>query len=178
MKRVMIIGPGGAGKSTFAKQLHERTGLPLIHLDAHFWKRGWVPSTTEEIAVMQKQWVQGEEWIIDGNYGATLEIRFAACDTVIYFDFPTYMTLYGILKRRLMYHGQSRSDMGEGYIEKLDWIFIKWVATYRRRKRPHILRALTELPREKNVIIFRSRSDVRRFLQEIEQKPSEKRRDF
>ena len=88
MKRVAVIGPPGAGKTTFARRLADKTGLPLIHLDAHFWNPGWVPTPREEWRARHAELLSPDEWIIDGVYPGTLEERVAAADTVIFLDVP------------------------------------------------------------------------------------------
>ena len=88
MQRVIVIGSGGAGKSVFAARLAEGTGLPLIHLDALYWKPGWVAPAPDEWDETMRRLVAGERWIIDGNYSRTLEMRMAACDTAIFLDVP------------------------------------------------------------------------------------------
>src|SRR5437879_8580011 len=82
MKRVLVIGSGGTGKTTVARRLAQRTGLPLIHLDLLYWRPGWQPTPGEEWHETVRRLVAGESWIIDGNYGVTLDLRVAACDTV------------------------------------------------------------------------------------------------
>ncbi len=78
MKRIAIIGPGGAGKSTLARQIGAKTGLPVIHLDAHYWHEGWVETPKEEWAQAVRELAEGEAWVMDGNYGGTMEIRLPA----------------------------------------------------------------------------------------------------
>lgn len=75
MKRIMIIGSGGAGKSTLARQLGERLQLDVYHLDALMWRPGWEIAPREERIDIQKQLVKKDEWIIDGNFGNTLDLR-------------------------------------------------------------------------------------------------------
>ena len=91
MRRVLVIGSGGAGKSTFAARLAARTGLPLIHLDACFWRSGWDPTPPDEWARRVADLMSRQEWVMDGNYGGTLDARLAACDTVIFLDVPRHV---------------------------------------------------------------------------------------
>ena len=107
MKKVIVIGCPGSGKSTFSRALHSSTGLPLVHLDMLFWN---ADKTTVEKSVFLKHLcaaLEKDEWIIDGNYGTTMELRMAACDTVIFLDYPISACLEGIRQRR----GKPRSDM-------------------------------------------------------------------
>ncbi len=71
VKRVAVVGSGGAGKSTLARELGQRTGIPVIHLDEHFWKPGWVATAAEEWRAVQNDLLAADCWIVDGNYGGT-----------------------------------------------------------------------------------------------------------
>ena len=107
MKRVIVIGCPGSGKSVFSRVLHQVTGLPLIHLDLLHWNadRTFVPRETllERLSPI----LASDRWIIDGNYASTMELRMQACDTVIFLDYPTEVCLEGALARR----GTPRPDM-------------------------------------------------------------------
>lgn len=83
VERVAVVGPGGAGQSTFATALGEATGLPVVHLDRHFWQPGWVETPRDEWQERQRELCAGERWIADGNYGGTFDERFARADTVV-----------------------------------------------------------------------------------------------
>src|SRR6266404_5200610 len=120
MKKILIIGSGGAGKSTFAARLGKVLELDVIHLDKLYWKPGWVETPKEEWKEIVEEIVKRDSWIIDGNYGGTREIRLRACDTVILLDTPRYICIYRILKRALLYRNRTRPDMGTSCREKLD----------------------------------------------------------
>lgn len=168
MRRVLVIGSGGAGKSTFAAHMGERTGLPVIHLDALFWHAGWQETPREEWAARVDELLKGDAWIIDGNYGGTLERRLAACDTVIWLDFPRTLCLWRIVKRRVIFRGRSRPDMAEGCRERLNWEFVRWVWTYPRVKRPSVLKRLGELREGQRFFVLRSPREARRFLEALD----------
>lgn len=144
MKKVIIIGCGGAGKSTLARQLGEVLNIKVHHLDALYWKPGWTTTDKGEWKVTLAKIIAEETWIMDGNFGSTMEMRAQAADSIIFLDYSTPRCLYGIIKRRIKYHGKSRPDMTEGCEEKLDWEFVKWVAQYKRKKAPMIIRKLDE----------------------------------
>ena len=164
MKRVAIVGSGGAGKSRLATLLGARTGLPVIHLDREFWRPGWVPTPDDEWAARVSELVQGDRWIIDGNYGGTMESRLARADTVLFLDLPRLVCLWAVTRRALRYWGRSRPDMGPGVNEKLSAAFLRWVWDYPEKSRPDVLERIARLPPQVNVIRFRSRRAVRHWL--------------
>ncbi|MEL7122101.1 MAG: adenylate kinase, partial [Bacteroidota bacterium] len=136
MKRIMIIGCGGAGKSTLARQLHEKTGLPLIHLDKHYWLPNWVESDKKAWKQKVQQFAHEEDWIIDGNYGGTMDIRLERATTVIFLDRSRWLCLYRVMMRLLKNKGQTRMDMGAGCKERFNWEFMSYVFHYNETRRP------------------------------------------
>jgi len=167
MKRVMIIGSCGAGKSTFAKKLSSITGLDLIHLDQQYWKANWKESDKSEWHNLMQDLVLKPQWIIDGNYGGTIDIRLEKADTVVYLDFPTIRCLWRITKRIFKYRGRVRPDMPEGCMERFDLNFYHYVATFNLLRRKGILDKLERVRDKKRIIIFKSDSDSVKFLGEI-----------
>jgi adenylate kinase family enzyme len=165
MQRVLVIGPGGAGKTTVASILAERLGLPLIHLDALYWHPGWTPTPPDEWQRVVESLIAQPRWVMDGNYGGTLDIRLAACDTVIFLDLPRHVSLWRILKRRVRYLRRVRPDIAPGCPEQLTWEFVRWVWTYPKRRRGKILERLRAL-QGRQVVILSSSREVRHFLAE------------
>lgn len=165
MKKVIIIGSGGAGKSTFARRLGEVTGIEVIHLDNVYWSQNWTPMPDDEWAETVAAMVKGDSWIMDGNFGGTREIRMAACDTIIWLDMPRSLCLYRVLKRFVRYRNTSRPDMAKGCNERLDWDFLKWVWNYPNR-RPALNDQFNKFP-DKRLIILRSDREVERFLDSV-----------
>ena len=159
-----MIGSGGAGKSTFARRLGERLGLRVIHLDKLYWRPGWVQTPKDEWRLRVEELCGGESWVIDGNFSATLDVRVAACDTVILLDLPRALCLWRVLKRALTYTEGSRPDMAEGCHEKFDLEFLLWVWNYPARSRPKVLRLLEQHSQTKTVVRLRSRAEVEKFL--------------
>lgn len=171
MKRVIIIGCGGAGKSTLARKMGELTGIPVIHLDQLFWKPGWVERTREEFDPMIQRELEKEAWIMDGNFSRTLPQRIQRCDMVIYLDFSRMSCLLGVLKRVLTTYGKVRPDMGEGCPERMDFDFMKWVWNYNQNKRESNYRLLNEATHVETVVL-KNRRSVRRFLKSLENEGS------
>ena len=167
MQRVLVIGSGGAGKSTLAAELARILDLPLVHLDARHWHPGWVPTPAEEWRGIVESMIAEPRWVMDGNYGGTLDLRLARCDTVIFLDLPRHVCLWRVLKRRLRFHGRSRPDLTPGCPEQLSWEFVRWVWTYPASRRAGILAKLNALGAHQRAIVLSSQRDIRRFLESV-----------
>lgn len=164
MKRVLVIGSGGSGKSTFARRLGERLKIEVKHLDRFYWRPGWTKPAPEDWVQTVTDLVNGEKWIIDGNFGGTLDLRVRYCDTIVFLDMPRLLCVWRVTKRRLLYRNRARPDMSEGCHEKLDLEFLDWVWGYSRRSRPKIVKMLRENSEIKKIVWLRSNADVERFL--------------
>lgn len=171
MERVLVIGAGGAGKTTLASILSERLGLPLVHLDAHYWRPGWVPTPPDEWRRVVESLIARPRWVMDGNYSGTLDMRLAACDSVVFLDLPRRVCLWRIFERRARYWGRARPDMAPGCPEQLTWEFVTWVWTYPKRRRGKMLERLRNLP-DRRVVILSSQHDVQRFVADLSHQPS------
>ena len=168
MKRVMVFGGCGSGKSTLARQLGEKVKLPVIHIDQIFWKPGWIERPSKEVSQIIRQKIKLDEWIFDGNYSSTFEDRLARADTAIYLDIPTWLRLWSVISRIIKSYGRSRPDMALGCPERFDWEFIKWVIFYERRNgREKALNLLKYAPEKVTAYHLKSRSDVRKFLNDL-----------
>ena len=158
MKKVIVIGCPGSGKSTVSRALHNKTGIPLYHLDMMYWN---ADKTTVEKSIFFERLsdvLEKDEWIIDGNYGSTMELRMAACDTVIFLDYPLDVCLDGIRARR----GRPRSDMPWIETEE-DAEFIEFIKSYNEQQKPKVLELLEKYS-DKNIVIFKSREQADAFL--------------
>ena len=164
MHRILVIGSGGAGKSTLARRVGATLGLPVIHLDALYWQPGWVPTPENEWEQRVAALVAGARWVMDGNYGGTLDQRLAVCDTVVFLDLPRWLCLARVVWRRLRYAGRTRPDVAPGCAEQVSWEFVSWIWKYPHRRRPGILRRLAVLPADRQVVVLRSRREVMRWL--------------
>lgn len=166
MERILVIGCGGSGKSTLSRQLGDKTGLPVVHLDKLFWHSGWVESSREEIDEKIRRETAKDSWIIDGNYMRTLPLRLQRCDTVVYLDFSRMACILGAVKRVLTTYGKVRPDLGDGCPERFDWEFLKWVWNFNKTKRQKLYSMLEAVPKE-SIIILKNRREVNRFLSDI-----------
>ena len=160
MKKVIVIGCPGSGKSTFSRALHNITNIPLFHLDMMYWN---ADKTTVEKAVFLERLenaIQKDEWIIDGNYSSTMELRLQTCDTVIFLDYPLEVCLSGISERK----GKERDDMP--WVEpenEDDEEFMELVRNYNSKNRPEVLKLLEKYS-DREICIFKSREEAEEFL--------------
>jgi adenylate kinase family enzyme len=168
MKRVLVIGSSGAGKSTFSRRLNEVTSISLIHLDQLHWKPNWTEPSKDEWRKTVEQAVKDEEWIMDGNYSGTLDVRIEASDTIIFLDLPRVVCIWRILKRVAKYWKKNRPDMAEGCYEQFDLPFLKWVWDYPNRTKPKVEALLKKHRDEKTVFQLKSNTDVKSFFVNLE----------
>ena len=165
MQRVLVMGSSGSGKSTFAQRLSAITGLPIVSIDALFWKPGWVESDRDEFRERLEKATRQPRWIMDGNYtSAAGELRRDVCDTVIWFDLPRATCMMGILTRIAKSYGKVRPEMAEGCPEKFDFEFFRYVWRYRAQQRPVLLKYFEALRPDQSLICFKQRSEADRYL--------------
>ena len=161
-KRVAVIGCPGGGKSTFSRALRDRVDLPLYHLDAIYWREDRTHLSREEFYPLMREIIAREEWIIDGNYNSTLEWRVAACDLLVFLDYPAEVCLEGVRTRR----GQKQSDMP--WVEDGDdQELLAFIRAFETESRPRILELIEKYP-DKAVVTFRTREEAEGYLAGLE----------
>ena len=159
MKRVIVIGSPGSGKSTFSRNLRDKTGLPLYHLDNIWHRPDRTTITREEFDERLSDILAKDSWIIDGNYSRTLELRIKHCDTVFLLDYPLEVCLAGV-KGRI---GNEREDMP--WIEyEFDEEFRQFIMEFPETKLPGIYRLLQKYEKGREIHIFRSREEADAYL--------------
>jgi adenylate kinase family enzyme len=166
MERVLVIGSPGAGKSTLASEIARRTGLPLIHLDRHHWRPGWVEADKADWEPQVAGLAAGERWVIDGNYGGTLAARLARADTAIWLDFPVWLCVWRVVRRAVQYRGRTRPDMAEGCPERLSWEFLVYTARFPWAGRKRILAKLPAFTGR--LVRLRRPREAARFLRSLD----------
>lgn len=163
----MIVGCGGAGKSTLARRLGEKTGLPVVHLDQIWWAPGnWKHREREEFDILLAKEVEKPRWILDGNFNRTIEMRLEHCDTVIYLDFNRFVCLASWIKRVITNWGHARIDMAEGCSEWFDPEMAKWIWQFNSKSRKRYYELLSQAT-QKNIYILKNRRAVKIFLDQL-----------
>ncbi|MEP6697056.1 MAG: TIGR03086 family metal-binding protein [Pseudonocardiales bacterium] len=144
MQRIVVAGSGGAGKSTVAREIGTRLGLPVVHLDQLFWRPGWLETPRDEWAQVVRVMTARQHWVMDGNYSGTVDVRLARADAVVLVDLPRLLCLSRVLRRWWRYRGSARPDMTPGCRERLTWAFVRWIWMYPHRSRPKLLAAVDQ----------------------------------
>lgn len=165
MQRVAVVGSGGAGKTTFCRELGRRTGLPVIHLDQHYWRPHWTPTPTDQWRKTVAELAAGDRWIMDGNYRSSLDLRLERADAVIILAFSRWRCLVGVLRR--WWTNRGRAVQADGCPERLDWEFLRWVWRYPIDSRPLLDAALVRYADTARVVELASPAVARSFLREL-----------
>jgi adenylate kinase family enzyme len=172
MQRILVMGSSGSGKSTFSKRLSDITGIPVVSVDALFWKPGWVESGKAEFHARLSAAAQQPRWIMDGNFTSHLvELRRDACDTLIWFDLSRATCMLGILTRIAKSYGRVRPEMAEGCPEKVDLEFFRYVWNFRQQQRPKLLAYFEGLRPDQTFITFTRRAQADRYLNDLASAP-------
>jgi adenylate kinase family enzyme len=152
VKRVVVLGRGGAGKSTLAVQLGLLAGLPVVELDKYFWSIDLTPLPVDQWTAMQRRLISAERWILDGDLGPydALQVRLNAADTVIVLDFALWRCAWRAARR-------SREKFG----------FWRWLISYRRRSLPAVMAAIAAHAHDAEIYLLRRPRDVRNFLARV-----------
>ncbi len=164
MQRVMIIGCGGTGKSTLARHMGAITGLPVIHLDQHYWQPGWVSLDKASWEKRVRELMDKPRWIMDGNYGGTMDLRMEQSDTIIFLDRSRWICLYRVVRRTLGNLGRTRPDLAPNCPERFTWEFLTYIYRYNRTRRPGILRKLKTMNDHKKIYHLLSDREMQQFL--------------
>ena len=163
MRRIIVIGCPGSGKSVFSRALHEKTGLALYHLDNLYWNADRTKVDHDIFLRKMQDILESDAWILDGNYQSTMEKRMLYCDTVFFLDYPLEVCLSGVRARQ----GTARTDMPwTEAVGAEDAAFISFIEKYTQESRPVVL-SLLEKYGDKEIHIFKDRADADRFLELI-----------
>lgn len=168
MKKIIVIGSSGAGKTYFSTRLSQLLNIELTHIDKIYWARGWTEPSKEVWTAKLADLLARESWIIDGNYTGSLDARLAACDTVIFLDIRRTLCIWRVIRRTIRFYRRNRPDMAEGCVERFDWPFLAFIWNYPKRTRPKIMTLIKTHRVSTELIHLKSPRAVRRFILDIE----------
>ncbi len=174
MNRIVVVGSGGSGKSTFSGKISNILNIPVYYLDTYFWKPDWKEINRDEWFEINSKLIQEDSWVIDGNFKSTMRTRMERADTIIYLDLPRIQCLLNAFKRYFRYYKKTRPDMADGCFEKIDIEYYRWIWIYRKRFRPVTLKNIEDFGKGKEVFIFKTTDEAELFLDKLKQiKPQE-----
>lgn len=165
-EKILVIGSPGSGKTTFSLRLGEALAIPVVHLDRLNWYGNWQTRTKDDFEALLREALASDRFIVDGNYAHTLPMRLERCDTVVFLDYPTVVSLFGVLRRIIRNHGKSRPDMGGNCPERFDAEFIRYTLSFNRKKRRLIKEMLNKSP-GKHIFMPKSRRQTDRVFSDI-----------
>ena len=165
-QRILVIGCGGSGKSTFSAKLARATGLPIHHLDSLYWRPGWNHPPKAQWEGKVRELVRRRKWIIDGSYFGTLDLRLSQADAVVFFDLSRWICLWRVLKRRVQNMGRGhRLGMPEGCPERIYGTFLKWIWNYRKTDRPKVMEKMARFSEKGRVFHVEEAVEARRLIE-------------
>ena len=171
MKRIAILGCSGSGKSTLSQKLAKVSGLPVIHLDQEFHLPNWQERSAEEWADIHSALAARERWIIDGCYNRSAAERTKRADLIIWFNIPTHICLYRVIKRIVTNYGKQRSDSAPGCNEQFDIEFLLYVLSFKRQKAPKLLAIFEKRPPNTELVIISNNADIKNLLNRFKTAP-------
>ncbi|GEN46114.1 DNA topology modulation protein [Alkalibacillus haloalkaliphilus] len=164
LNRILVVGSSGAGKSSLSRRLGEVLDISVIHLDSLFWQPNWVQIDRKEWIQLNREIVKGKQWVIDGFYPSTIDIRMEHADTVIYLNYSRRVCLVRAFKRRFQYRGKTRPDMGEGCQERLPISFLKYIWDFPKHQKPILEEMLRQSSSHVNIIEFKSPKEAEDYI--------------
>ncbi len=162
MKKIVVIGCPGSGKSYFSMKLREKTGIEVFHLDNLYWQKDWIPLDSEIFEQKLKEQCEKDSWIIDGNYIRTMDYRCSMADTIFFLDMNVESCLKGEKERR----GKKREDMPSFLEEKEDPLLIEKIKNFPEKERGQIL-SILEKYRDRSIFVFDNREEVNNYLKSL-----------
>jgi adenylate kinase family enzyme len=127
-RRILVLGPCGSGKTRLTRQLSRILDLPAVHLDARFWRPGWISTPQPEWRGVVSSLVRQESWIMDGTYESTLDLRIPAAEAIIMISRPRWSSLWGVVRRSLHYRNKSRPDAPPD--QPIDLAYLRYIWNY------------------------------------------------
>ena len=164
-RRVLIVGCGGAGKSTLAVEMGKRFGMPIVHLDKLWWLPNWNNRSEQEFDKLLADELVKSDWIIEGNFFRTFSLRLKYADFCIFLDYDTELCMQSVYERSVKYKGTTRPDMTDGCIEQLDDEFKNWILSFKENVRPLMLSELANC--SVPYVIFNTREATAKWLNDF-----------
>ncbi len=166
-KRILVLGSSGSGKTTFAIRLARILGLTAVHLDAHFWKPGWIATSQSEWRSVVSRLIQEPTWVMDGTFENSLDLRIPAADSIIVIERSRWICLWRVLKRKWTVDDQRRPDAPGG--QKLDRAFFRYIWRYPAVTQPFVMNRIRQYGADTPRVHLTGSHQIEKFLRQMEQ---------
>ena len=163
MRRVLVIGSPGAGKTTLSTRLAARLGVPVHYLDLHHWEPGWKYRDSAQAREAVYAIAETPEWVMDGNFAETFDLRMPRADTLLWLDYPRATCIRRILARTIKDYGTQKPDLPEGCAEKFDASLLRFTWSFPKESRPLIVTGLERFGGHLRVVRLCNDRDVAAF---------------
>lgn len=167
MKKIIVLGNSGSGKSTFTTILANKLHIDFLHLDPLVYKYTWDKPEYKEMEEKVERLLLKDSWIIDGNFLYNAQSRFKECDSIVFLDLNRFVCINSVIKRHKKYKGKHRDSRSDDCDERLTLSYLKWVLKdFYKTSRKIILKYIKDNP-DKHVVILKSRRQVNKYLKEV-----------
>ncbi|MEX5962408.1 hypothetical protein [Mammaliicoccus sciuri] len=167
MKKIVILGSSGSGKSYLSKKLSKELNIEVYHLDNLMRKSDWSPFSYNEKYRIQELILENDSWIIEGNYTNILDKSFEEADTIIFLNINKFKCIFNVIKRTITYRNKDRSDKPTKSIDKFSLHLLKWTWDFDKNEKPLILKKVQRFSKMKQIIILKSTKNTNNFIKGI-----------
>jgi adenylate kinase family enzyme len=165
VKRVLVTGNAGSGKTSLSRHLSAKLGHPVIHLDKYVWRPGWRKAPKDEVALALDSLLAEPNWIIDGVSSQACR----AADTIIFLDFPVTTCLFRAFTRTIRHVFNQRPEVPENCPERaILWRMTEIILQFPKETRPRLLEIFGQLTQDRQIVQICSRRELRTFLSSLE----------
>ena len=169
MRRIIVVGCQGSGKTSLALKLGRKLGLPVVHLDVLYWRSGWKASDKASFRARVADAIASENWVVDGSFsGLAFDLTLARADTLVIIDRPRWLCQWRIAWRSAFDRDGIRPDLPEGCPEQFDWNLMREAWRYNADRRPVIEAEHLKYGAEVPVVRLGSDQEIEGFLDGVE----------
>lgn len=166
-RRIVVIGSAGAGKAELAQAIAQRLRIPFYPLETYYWRPGWERPSDEEWAAQVSTLAARDAWVMSGTFPATLEMRVARADWLVYLDLPMPVCFFRGLKRMLSRTSPKGDELAPGCPRRFDGALLRFIWNFPADVAPRLMSLIGRERRNRAIFILRSKREVEDFLAHV-----------